>query len=146
MTIGVNISVNGGLSFHVGPVISWDLSRVYPASRPMSADPGSRYPCDPQEDKQCSGKIHWPVSKVVEIPLTRCLTAVILSTWQDGTLIWWCLTAMTLINRVYALIWWCFLPTGTADRRTQQIDTDDDLMSVMSFFLKYYVLWNVLFV
>ena len=70
----------------------------------------------------CSWKIHWPVSKVVEIPLTRCLTAVILSTWQDGTLIWRCLTALTLISRVYALIWWCFSSnwysgwTDTADR------------------------------
>ena len=64
----------------------------------------------PPED--CSGKIHRPVSKVVEIPLTRCLTAVTLSTWQDGTLIWRCFSSNWYSGRT---------------------DTDDDLLSFISF-------------
>ena len=35
-----------------------------------------------------------------------------------------------------------FLPSGTADGRTQQIDTEDDLTSSLSFLTIYHVLWK----
>ena len=35
-----------------------------------------------------------------------------------------------------------FLPSGTADGRSQQIDTEDDLTSSLSFLTIYHVLWK----
>ena len=92
--------------------------------------------------KRCSGKNL--LTSVLDFgnPLTRCLTAVILSTWQNATLIWWCLTAITLISRMYALIWWCFSSnwysgrTDTADRPRRW----SHLLHIFS--LIYHVLWN----
>ena len=73
---------------------------------------------------------HWTTGHPPD-QVTHCCDTVHLTGWNPY------LVVSHLINRVYALIWWCFLPTGTADGRTQQIDTDDDFMS---FFLIYCIM------
>lgn len=51
LSVEVNVSVNGCFSLYISPVMSWNLSRVYPDPQPMLAGTVSSTG-DPERDNQ----------------------------------------------------------------------------------------------